>query len=165
MFDARCKVLLVVFLLTAVPARAQLSANPWVDPNSEENIASVYQKNKNTNRPEAYFGDNTVLEERPVYANIPKESDKEDSGLTDKMKNLFSKKKSEEANPTPTQNLKRRVIHGGKKISNQKQAVSGGESGIPDLGFDFSGENFTKIIRRIQNSFNANFKALSKQFK
>ena len=165
MFDAKCKVLLVVILLAAVPAQAQLSANPWVDPNSEEDIAAVYQKNKNTNRPEAYFGDNTVLKERPVYTNIPKESDKEDSGFTDRMKNLFSKKKNEAANPTPTQNLKRRVISGGKKISNQKQAVSGGGSGMPDLGFDFSGGSFTKIIRRIQNSFNANLRALSKQFK
>lgn len=161
MFGRECKIALVVLLLSGGAAQAQLSANPWVDPNSKEAVSEVYQKDRSNNAPLAYSGDNTVLEERPVYVNVPKEDASSDDGMLARMKKAFSKEKPQQSvQQAPVQ---RRVVSGGKKISRTRRSGAPGADNLGDMsdfGFDFSG-----MVRKLRNYFNASLNAVSKEFR
>lgn len=169
MHKTKFSVLLGCAILFNVPAEAQLSTNPWLEPNSEDAIAEVYRKNRNNSSPEFYNGDNTVLEERPTYAQLP-EDNKNDNGVLSKVKNLFSKEETTHSTqPVETEAapVKRRIISGGKKISRARPrsstAAAESSGGFGDLGgsLGFSGGDFSNVARKVKRSVNS----FTKKFK
>lgn len=160
----------LMLMMLALPAEAQLSTNPWVNPNTDESVAEVYQKNRHQSQPIAYYGDNTVLEERPIFPEETQPQAKEDDGMFDKLKNmLHNDDKPAQQQVAQTSRPQRRIIRGGKKISRrpQRSSASASSAGSTDFGFDFNdfGGNFSGVINKVQRVITNNLNAITRQFK
>lgn len=177
-------ILFLILVLSATEVSAQLSTNPWVNGNSEETVAKIYQKQRRRgiqSREQNYSVDDMVTIDRShAYIQLDNEEGKDES-LMDKVKNVFNGGDKEEAvRLIPNTKDNRKAV---AKLRTDRQAaaeVSHSESSkvfsLPNFGignkvqklknnFRLPSFNTTAAIKKFEKASGVNFKAIAKQFK
>lgn len=158
--DFLCYFLLL--MLSAFSARAELSANPWLEPNTAEDIAEVYNDSNEGQNPQA-----VPDEVAKTYTRIQENRSSGESVL-DKVKGMFHSKETVAETPQEArqisqnqQVLARRRSLRGKRKSAVRSAPAESGGGILD-GVDMPSPDFSGIVDKVKGF---NFKSLTNAFK
>ena len=134
------------------PAFAELSVNPWVEPNTPEDIAEVYNNSGMSVSPSDIPGTYTRVQEKKSSG----------SGFIAKIKGMFSSEKhsGEVANvvsqPDPNQQVlaRRRSLSGRKKTAENRSRKSNANNNDGILGgIDVPSVDFSGIVSKVKGFF------------
>lgn len=162
-----------IVMLSAAYAQAQLSTNPWVIANDEEEIEKIYQKNrrKNNNALSAYSPEATTVVDRSAAYIEVEEDEKEDQGFLDKVTSPFTKKETKLISNTSSN---RKALARQKAKENQAAVIpeEDSDSGFslpsfsnPLKGLSLPSVNSTSLIQKFERASGINLKAIGKSFK
>lgn len=83
MFIKKAAVYLGIYLMMTSPLMAQLSINPWEEPNDEDTVAAIYEEQQQflLNEAEEYEPEETTVIDRSyAYIEVPIEENEEEDG-------------------------------------------------------------------------------------
>lgn len=180
----RCNIFtLSLFIATSsiTMAHAQLSYNPWTEPNDAETISKYYQKlEKMQNDSIEYYEPEatTEIDKTAAYLEVPpppSDSD-EDSGLLNKVSNLFQSKKEPVLIPNTEENRQAlNEIQNDESQSNSSDSLLDSSNEMLNaIGFDkvknsikrkIPRLNAKNMIRKFEKASGVNFKSLARKMK
>jgi len=166
---------LLILIAPSLPAKAQLSTNPWLQPNTEEDVADVYEKNRkknNINNIESYTPEETVVIDNTDYDTTAEESSK--SNLLDKISGLFNSNSEPAENNTENTTDADSGIFSNESTGSKSSNSTNIEDFMPSMGgannqisqsLRIPTMNANKIIRKIEKASGINFKDIARQMK
>lgn len=170
--------LLSFFLLfRSVEANAQLSTNPWLQANDEEEVAKIYQK-----RQKRYKGsiasytpeESTVVDRTSAYIEV--EQEKQDDSLIGKITGAVSPKKETKLIANTSSNRKALAAARQAEAAAHQSQEENSSFGLPSLGISNSlsglkknlklpNFNATGLIQKFERASGINLKSIGKSFK
>jgi hypothetical protein len=169
----RLCLILSVFCLFAGTALADLSPNPWLEANDEEDLKEVYAKNRkhNNNNMAGYTSEGeTLIDRSHAYVELPQDDEKEDTGFLGKFSDSFKKK--EEAPLITRATAKRRAAKA--KAVEAQSAGNGSDSsdmmsgfGLDKLkkGIKLPSLNANGLIQKFERASGIDLKSMGKSLK
>lgn len=165
----------IALIFTVSTAFAELSSNPWLEENDEEDLKEVYakQQKRNRNNMAGYTSeDETIVDRSHAYIELPDQTEsKKDEGFFDKISSSFSKK--EEAPLVSKASLKHREQQ--QQIVEPSSTDTNSSSGfMPDLGIDkgikkvknaLKIPSTTSMIQKFERASGINLKSIGKQLR
>lgn len=167
-------------ILQAFPAYAELSSNPWLTANDEQDIKKVYEKRTrrgriNTPIEQYQTEEETIIDRTHAYIQEDDEllRKEEDTSFLDKVKNaLTPSPKSETRLIANTKDNRRKLAEQKQQQAAAQQAEQQEKSLLPsiDLGsltnnFKLPNLNTTGMIKKFEKASGINLKSIGKQFK
>lgn len=172
------KLTLTILLILSTNAHAQLSANPWLNANNDEDIEEVYQKRSRRGREslmnEQYTAEeSTVVDRTHAYLQDDEQADEEENtGFMDKLSNLVSPKQKNDDTLIPNTADNRRKRAEQKQQAAQETKQESTSSILPNLGLGELGNslklpsfNTINMIQKFEKASGINLKAIGKKFK
>lgn len=152
----------MLLMLAAFSAHAELSANPWADPNTAEDIAEVYGNEQGGNAAQ-----NVPSEVAKTYTKVPERGSSE--GFLSKVKNMFnSKGTNDTAAVTPEVSQQQQVLARRRRLSGRKKTAvrkasswESEEGGFLD-SVDMPSGDFSGMMDKVKGF---NLKSLTNAFK
>lgn len=155
-------------------AHAQLSANPWLDPNSSEEVEKVYKKSQKKQNhsvtsytPEAP----TTIDQSSAYIEITDEEETKDNSFINKLTKPFTKKEETRLVPNTKDNRKAVMERQEQRAA---ETAAANDSNTMDA-FDFSDYmpkkvslpkfNTNNLIKRFEKASGVDFKAIARQMR
>lgn len=178
----RQKFLVLFLCLLALAAEAQLSANPWLEANDDEDIQQVYKKEQRRRKLNAvkYQAEEAVTIDR-TSAYIQPEEMQEEKGVLDKVKDIVSGNKEETQAPLPATSYNKQAIEQKKAQQRAKKQAKQNETNdssfLPSFGIDKQMRqlknkfklpkmpNANGVIQQIEKASGINFKSLGKSLR
>ncbi len=173
-------ILLVVLVLQCLPAYAELSTNPWLDANEEEDVQKVYERRSRRGKGDAaleqYQAEQSTVIDR-THAYIQEDSallqEEEESGFFGKVKSMVSSKPKQDDKLILNTAENRRKLAAQKQQAAAKKQAEEQDSGIlPSFGlggltnsFKLPNINAAGMIRKFEKASGINLKALGNQLK
>lgn len=173
----RKTILLATLLLFSLPAYAQLSSNPWLTANDNEDIAQVYEKRRRrgkTGTEQHYEAEAATVIDR-THAYIQDEdmpAEESDTSLLGKMKNLVSGKPKKETPLVANTADNRRKLAAQKQQQAQKQTQKEDSGFLPSFGagsltnnLKLPNINAAGMIKKFEKASGINLKAIGNSLK
>jgi len=176
----RKMLLLTALILQSLPAYAELSTNPWLDVNEEEDVQQVYEKRsrrgKGDSALEQYQTEqSTVIDRTHAYIqeNDALMQEETESGFLGKVKSLVSSKPKQNDRLIPnTVDNRRKLAEQKQQEAAKKQAEQEDGGILPSFGFGgltnslkLPNVNATGMIKKFEKASGINLKAIGKQLK
>lgn len=161
---------ITALLIISAKAYADLSPNPWLEPNDKEAIESIYhKKHKNTNTGRTQYTPDAApeidLNRKTTYKT---DEPKETEGIGAKLKGLFSKNKEEKL-PEPPKSVPPQNLQ--QESPSSPSIVDEDTSGLRDTvnaikrGINNTWAKTNRLYNRAQSSLKSNIKNLSRKLK
>lgn len=173
-------ILLATLILQCLPAYAELSTNPWLDSNDEEDVQKVYERRsrrgKGDSALEEYQEEQSTVIDR-THAYIQDDSalmqEEEESGFFGKVKSLVSDKpKEDDKLILNTADNRRKLAEKKQQEAAKKQAQKEDNGILSSFGlggltnsFKLPNVNAAGMIRKFEKASGINLKAIGKQLK
>lgn len=161
-----------VFCLFAGTALADLSPNPWLEANDEEDLKEVYAKNRkhHNNSMAGYTSEEeTLIDRSHAYVELPQDDEKkeEDSGFLGKFSDTFKKK--EEA-PLITRTTAKRRAAAARVAEAQSTSNGSDDDNLTSKlsfgkGFKLPNLNANGLIQKFERASGINLKSMGKSLK
>ena len=162
-----------LFCLGASAAFADLSPNPWLEANDEEDLKEVYAKNRkhHNNNMAGYTSEGeTLIDRSHAYVELPQDDEKENSGFLGKLSGSFKKK--EEAPLVTRATAKRRAAAAKAAEARPVSTESDGGNltsgfGLGKIGKSFKLPHFSAdgLIQKFERASGVDLKSLGKSFR
>ena len=161
-----------VLCLTVTTAVAELSNNPWLEANDEEDLKEVYAKSqkRNNNNMAGYTSEgDTVIDRSHAYIELPDDNTKEeaDDSFLGKISGSFKKK--EEAPLVTRTTAKRRAAAAkaaeSRASDNNDSEMSGFGLGKMGKGLKLPKINANGLIQKFERASGINLKSIGKQLR
>lgn len=172
MLKRLCLISAVLCLLTGT-ALADLSPNPWLEANDEEDLKEVYAKSRKRNHNMTGYSaeGETVIDRSHAYVELPQDEKAEtDTGFLGKLSN--SLKKKEEAPLITRTTAKRRAAAAKAAENNTESENSSGDNILSGLNFGKRGKglklpglNANGLIQKFERASGINLKSLGQELK
>lgn len=173
-----------VILLTSASttmAEAQLSYNPWTDPNDQETIAKYYERaaRKDADNVEYYEPEaQTELDRTSAYIELPPpDYEEEDSGFLSKVGNMFKTEEEKEPVLLPNTEENRQAIYNMQDQtaeSDENSLLDSGSKMLNNLSFNNMKNSIKRkiphistdgIIHKFEKASGVNFKSIARKIK
>ena len=173
----RKTLLTAALIITALPAYAQLSTNPWLTANDAEDVAQVYQKRNRrgkTGGEQQYQAEAaTVIDRTHAYIQddaLPAEET--DESLLGKVKNIVSGKPKKETPLIANTADNRRKLAEQKQQQTQQQAEKADTGLLPSFGIGSLTNNLklpninaAGMIKKFEKASGINLEAIGSSLK
>lgn len=147
----RQKFLVLFLCMLTLAAEAQLSVNPWLEANDEEDVKQVYQKEQRRQKLSSvkYQAEETVTIDR-TSAYIQPEEMQGEKGVLDKVKDIISGEKEEAQAPMPATSYNKQTV---EQTKAQKRAKKEAKQNKTDDSSFLTSFGIDKQVRQLRNKF------------
>lgn len=157
----------------ATAAFAELSPNPWLEANDEEDLKEVYAKNKkrNNHNMAGYAAeDETLIDRSHAYVELPQDEKEEDNSFLGKVSNSFKKK--EDAPLITRTTAKRRAAAAKTAKARASNSTSDSNNNSSDLSLGkfkkslkLPNLNADNLIQKFERASGIDIKSIGKSLK
>ena len=163
-------IILLCLIINIPTTEAQLSYNPWLDPNDEENIKEVYDKQlkKNNNNQANYIPQEHTTIERIEKTHVTKEkaqssNNKSDSDFMQKISNMLSNDEKTTSQPKQKTGLWNKPTSRSSSGSLSTEAFSNkAKSAVNNFTRPIS-NGFTNLIKKFERASGVNLKSIARK--
>ncbi len=147
-----------VFIIATTTAHAQLSYNPWTDPNDAETIAKYYEKAAKVQSGDAEYYEPeapTEIDKTSAYIELPpldSEDIEEDNGILNKVGQILRPKKEPRLIPNTEENRQAVYDMQNDETDNSNTLLDSGKEMLDSAGFDNIKRSIKRKIPKINTS-------------
>lgn len=166
-----------IFIASVTAAHAQLSYNPWEDPNDPETVSKYYEKLRKSEQENIEYYEPeapTELDRTSAYLELPSEED-EDTGILSKVGNLFKSKEEPILVPNTEENrLMLQEMENEIPAEDSSSFLDSGSKALNNFGLNQIKESVKRkiphistdgIIHKFERASGVNFKSIARKIK